>query len=138
MKRKKETPAVAANCQIRSGNNHPFGMLRGFVPLGGMEEKIYRQVREAIPVLDAAVGKLVRLTSGFDVVCPGTENQRKLQAFLKNVNCGRGQVGIDSFLTAYLDSLLTCGRAVGEMVVSGGHMRAVCWGSDGLAMPLWV
>ena len=128
MKRKKEAPAVAANCQIRSGSSHPFGMLRGYMPLGGQEERIYRQVREALPVLDAAVGKLVRLTSGFDVVCPRPENERKLRQFLKTVNCGRGQVGIDSFLTAYLDSLLTCGRAVGEMVVTGGRLGAVCWG----------
>ena len=128
MKRKKEAPAVAANCQIRSGSSHPFGMLRGYMPLGGQEERIYRQVREAVPVLDAAVGKLVRLTSGFDVVCPRPENERKLRQFLKTVNCGRGQVGIDSFLTAYLDSLLTCGRAVGEMVVTGGRLGAVCWG----------
>ena len=42
--------------------------------------------------------------------------------------CGRGQYGIDSFLSAYLDSLLTYGRAVGEMVVAGGRLRAVCWG----------
>jgi len=128
VKRKKEAPAVAANCQIRSGSSHPFGMLRGYMPLGGQEERIYRQVREAVPVLDAAVGKLVRLTSGFDVVCSRPENERKLRQFLKTVNCGRGQVGIDSFLTAYLDSLLTCGRAVGEMVVTGGRLGAVCWG----------
>ena len=35
---------------------------------------------------------------------------------------------MDSFLSAYLDSLLTYGRAVGEMVVTGGKLRAVCWG----------
>ena len=35
---------------------------------------------------------------------------------------------MDSFLSAYLDSLLIYGRAVGEMVVAGGKLRAVCWG----------
>ena len=35
---------------------------------------------------------------------------------------------MDSFLSAYLDSLLTYGRAIGEMVVAGGKLRAVCWG----------
>ena len=35
---------------------------------------------------------------------------------------------MESFLSGYLDSLLTYGRAVGEMVVSGGKIRAVCWG----------
>ena len=42
--------------------------------------------------------------------------------------CGRGQQGIESFLSGYLDSLLTYGRAIGELVVSGGKLRAVCWG----------
>lgn len=125
---KEKAGAVAAQCQIRSGYAHPFAGIRGYIPLGGGEERIYRQVREAVPVLDAAVGKLVRLSSGFDVRCPSEENTQRLRDFLAAVNCGRGQTGIDSFLTAYLDSLLTYGRAVGEMVVSGGKLRAVCWG----------
>ena len=128
MKRKKENLPVAAKCQIRSGNSHPFGMLRGYVPLGGGEERIYRQLREAIPVLDAAIGKLIRLSGGFDVKCPGTEAEKRLREFLRTMPCGRGQVGVDSFLAGYLDSLLTYGRAVGELVVAGRHLRAVCWG----------
>jgi len=129
MRRKKDKPTgTAAVCQLRNGNTHPFSSIRGYIPLGSGEERIYRQMREAIPVLDAAVGKLVRLSGGFDVKCPKGENTQKLQHFLRYVNCGRGQWGIDSFLTAYLDSLLTYGRAVGEMVVSGGHLKAVCWG----------
>jgi hypothetical protein len=79
-------------------------------------------------VLDAAVGKLVRLTGGFRVKCRNAESEKRLEQFLKTVPCGRGQEGIDSFLSGYLDSLLTYGRAVGEMVVAGNHLRAVCWG----------
>ena len=128
MTKESRTQTSAARCQIRSGNVHPFTHLRGYVPLGGGEERIYQQIREAIPVLDAAVGKLIRLSAGFDVRCPSVQNTAQLQQFLKTVNCGRGQRGIDSFLSAYLDSLLVYGRAVGEMVVVGGHMRGVCWG----------
>lgn len=128
MTKESRTQTSAARCQIRSGNVHPFTHLRGYVPLGGGEERIYQQIREAIPVLDAAVGKLIRLSAGFDVRCPSAQNTAQLQQFLKTVNCGRGQRGIDSFLSAYLDSLLVYGRAVGEMVVAGGHMRGVCWG----------
>ena len=119
---------MAAVCQLRSGNRHPFGVVQGFVPLGGGEERVYRQLREAIPVLDAAVGKMVRLCGGFAVKCRNLAAQEKLNAFLKRMPCGRGQMGIDSFLSGYLDSLLTYGRAVGELVVSGGKLRAVCWG----------
>lgn len=127
-RKKKETGTVAAVCQLRSGSAHPFGAMRAFQPLGGGEERIYRELREALPVLDAAVGKMVRLCGGFQPKCRDPEAQKRLEAFLKTVPCGRGQVGMDSFLSGYLDSLLTYGRAVGELVVAGGRLRAVCWG----------
>ncbi|MBE6933847.1 MAG: phage portal protein [Ruminococcaceae bacterium] len=129
MKRKQqEHPLAATACQLRSGQSHPFGALKGFVPLGAGEEQIYRQLREAIPVLDAAVGKLVRLSGGFSVHCRGKESQEKLEKFLREVPCGRGQVGIDCFLSGFTDSLLIYGRSVGEMILDRGHLKAVCWG----------
>ena len=126
-KKRKETGPVAV-CQLRNGQSHPFGALRHFVPLGSGEEEIYRQLREAIPVLDAAVGKLVRLSGGFSVKCRNPLAQKRLEQFLKTLPCGYGQVGIDSFLNCYVDSLLTYGRAVGEMVVVDGRVRGLCWG----------
>ena len=128
MKWKRKEKPVAAVCQLRSADVHPFGALRGFTPLGTGEEQVYRQLREAVPVLDAAVGKLVRLTGGFSVKCVSPTAEQKLKEFLQNVPCGRGQSGVDGFLSGYMDSLLTYGRAIGEMVVAGGKLRAVCWG----------
>ena len=127
-KRKKKDGGPVAVCQLRGGQTHPFGMLRGFTALGAGEEQIYRQMREAVPVLDAAVGKLVRLTGGFCVQCVSKAAQEKLDGFLKNAPCGHGQMGIHSFFGAYLDNLLTYGRAVGELVVAGGKLRGVCCG----------
>ena len=51
--------------------------------------------------------------------------------FLRTVPTGRGQVGIQSFLDCYLDSMLTCGRAVGEIVPdrSGRSIAAVLCGN---------
>lgn len=148
MKRKQqETPLAATACQLRSGMGHPFGALKGFVPLGTGEDQIYRQLREAIPVLDAAVGKLVRLSGGFSVACRNQIAQEKMEAFLKTVPCGHGQVGMDSFLSGFLDSLLVYGRSVGELVVERGRLKAVCWGdvtqlqvmegNDPLQVELW-
>lgn len=128
MRKKASKQTLTAVGQLRSGNTHPYGELRHFVPLGTGEERMYQQIREAIPVLDAAVGKMVRLCGGFEAVCRNPLAQEKLNQFLKTVPCGRGQVGIESFLSGYLDSLLTYGRAVGELVVAGGKLRAVCWG----------
>ena len=43
---------------------------------------------------------------------------------------GRGQCGLGAFLDGYLDSLLTCGRAIGEIVPAAGNrdIAAVLWG----------
>ena len=126
--KRKEKNNIAAVCQLRDGQIHPFGALRGYVPLCRRDEKLYQELREAIPVLDAAVGKLVRLTGGFHVTCRNVIAQQKMEEFLRTIPCGRGQYGINNFLAGYLDSLLTYGRAVGEMVVAGGKLRAICWG----------
>lgn len=127
MKRKQsEQPAGVAATQLRGGQGHPFGSLKAYVPLCGTEFQLYRSMREALPVLDAAITKLVRLVGGFTVTCP--QGQEGLQHFLRTVPCGRAQFGIHSFLSAYLDSLLLYGRAIGEMVVAGGQLAALCWG----------
>ena len=128
MRRNQRGKTPVAVCQLRSGQSHPFGALRSFTPLGSGEEQIYRQMREAIPVLDAAIGKLVRLSGGFSVSCPNGYVQSRLEEFLKTMPCGYGQVGIDSFLSCYVDSLLTYGRAVGEIVMSGDRVTGLCWG----------
>lgn len=113
---------------MREGRNHPFGMLGGVTALGGGELEVYRQIRNAVPILDAAIGKLVRLTGGFTVECGAPAAQKGLRQFLQGVNTGRGQRGIDSFLAAFLQSMLVYGRAVGEMVVGGNEITAVLWG----------
>lgn len=128
MRKKRKEPALSAtSCQLRGTQSHPFGSLRGFVPLGLGEERVYREIREAIPALDAAVGKLVRLSGGFEVKCVNAAAQAAMDRFKREVPCGRGQVGLDSFLGGYVDSLLTVGRAIGEIVVAGGKVRGVCW-----------
>lgn len=127
-KRKQSGTALAARSQLRGGKRAPFRLENQYVPLSRGEMQLYRSLRQSLPILDAAIDKLVRLTGGFSVSCPVPAAERQLQNFLDTVPCGRGQQGIGSFLTSYLDSLLTYGRAVGEMVVSGGQLRAVLWG----------
>ena len=45
-KQREAPPSV----QLRSGERHPFGVLREYVPLGRGEARLYRAVREAVPV----------------------------------------------------------------------------------------
>ena len=112
-KKRAEQTLAAAATQLRGEQGNPFGSLKSYVPLGGGELRLYHSMREAVPLLDAAIGKLVRLCGGFTVEC--AQGQAALAEFLRTVPCGRGQYGIHSFLSAYLDSLLTYGRAIGEL-----------------------
>ena len=113
---KKEPGGGALAVQIREGGRHPFGALDGYVPLRHGEIALYRAIREAVPIVDAAIWKLIRLAGGVQVTCRDKKAQEGLDWFLQHVNTGRGQRGIQSFLDCYLDSMLTCGRAVGEIV----------------------
>lgn len=128
--KKKQTQAGAAAVQLRDGTQHPFGMLEQYVPLKSGEFALYRSIREAVPVLDAAIWKLIRLTGGVSVRCGDQRAQAELDRFLRRVNTGNGQRGIQSFLDEYLDTMITCGRAVGEIVLDrqNGDIAALLCG----------
>ena len=122
---KKEKRRQRLEVQTRREERHPFGALEGYVPLGGGELTLYRAIREAVPLVDAAIGRLVRLAGGVRVTAP--EGQRGLEEFLRTVDVGRGRRGLQAFLDEYLDSMLVCGQGVGEMVVdrSRGEIAAL-------------
>ena len=133
-KREKEQPA-AARAQLRGGETHPFGQLGGYIPLHSPASTLYRSIREAVPIVDAAILKLIRLAGGVEARCPDRHAERLLNEFFSTVPTGRGQRGIQSFLDAYLDSMLTCGRAVGEMVPGRGGREiaaVLCGNIDGV------
>lgn len=106
--------------QLRDGEHHPFGILDGYAPFRTGETKLYRAIREGVPVVDAAIYKLIRMTGGVDISCRDPQAERELRIFLQTVPVGRGQYGMNAFVDVYLDSLLTCGRAVGEIVPTAG------------------
>lgn len=119
--RKRDTGrgAAVAAAQLRDSGRHPFLQLDGYVPLGRGEIGLYRAIREAVPVVDAAICKLVRLCGGVKVVCRDRRAQEGLERFLRTVPAGWGQRGLQAFLDQYLDSMLVCGRGVGEILPSG-------------------
>ena len=115
--KKRKAPAVpAAAVQLRDTGRHPFTQLSGYVPLSRGEMALYRAIREAVPVVDAAICKLIRLCGGITVACREQAAQEELDRFLRTVPVGRGQRGVQAFLDQYLDSMLVCGRGVGEIV----------------------
>ena len=129
---RKKTPKGAETAvQLSRSGIHPFGILDGYVPLGQGEIRLYRAIREAVPVVDAAILKLVRLCGGMTAQCREKAAQEGLDNFLRTVPTGRGQQGIQSFLDRYLDSMITCGRGVGEIVLDreGRDIAAVLCGN---------
>ncbi len=130
---RRERGTAAAAAQLRDGGRHPFVQLDGYTPLGAGEAALYRAVREAVPVVDAASGKLVRLCGGLRVECRDERAREGLERFIRTVNVGRGQRGLQAFLDQYLDSMFVCGRAVGEIVptADGRDIAAVLCGDVG-------
>lgn len=116
-------PTVAV--QTCANASHPFSDIDRYSPLQMGEKDLYLSLREAIPIIDAAIQKLIYLTGGFTVTCPEKYANTQLQEFLRNVQVGSAQTGIDMFMTSYFDSLLTFGTAVGEMVIQKGQIRAL-------------
>lgn len=108
------------------------GSMQTLLPAEDGQLRLYRQLRECVPILDAAIGKLVRLVGGVRLEASDPAAQAALDEFIRSVPCGRGQQGLESFLSAYLNVLFTYGRAVGEVVVSGGRAAALNWGDPAL------
>jgi len=117
-KKQSEKPAAPV-VQLRREESHPFSALDGYVPMSAARAELYRSIREAVPIVDAAIWKLVRLCGGVGVKAADPAAQRGLEKFWKTVDTGWGQRGVQSFLDRYLDDLFTCGQGVGEIVLDG-------------------
>lgn len=123
--KKKNVSRVAAPA-TQTRNRHPFGALDGYVPLGLPQIRLYYTLREAVPVIDAAIFKIVRLTGGFRAECDFAKAQAELDEFVANVPVGGNRQGLSAFVSSYFEQLLTCGTAVGEIVTdTEGNPRAL-------------
>ena len=131
---RKRSESAGLAVQVRNGGKQPFGLLEHYAPLGSGEMALYRSIREAVPIVDAAIWKLIRLVGGVRVICDRKEAQEGMDRFLRTVNTGRGQRGIQNFLDGYLDAMLTCGRGVGEIVPDrqGREIAALLWADPAL------
>lgn len=113
---KSRKPERVAAPVTQNMNRHPFGVIDGYVPLGAPNMRLYKALREAVPVIDAAVFKLVRLTGGFRVECSDKKAQKAVNEFLETVPVGGNRYGISAFVSTYFEQLLTFGTALGEIV----------------------
>ena len=82
------------------------------------ERELYSALRGSVPIIDAAIGKIVRLIGSFDIVTRDGRAQGVADELIKNVSVNSADIGLKGFVSAFLDSLLTYGEAVGEMLPS--------------------
>ena len=107
---------------VQTGGNTGFlKTFEHFSPLSSGQLMFYRNLRNNVPVIDAAIGKLVRLVCAFTLTCPDKYVEEDMQSFFRTVRVGGNSRGLDAFISTYFDELLTCGTAVGEIIptVSG-------------------
>lgn len=88
------------------------------MPLYARDGAVYDGLRHSIPIIDAAIDKIGRLVGGCVPVCEDASAQAELEQFFRQVPVGASSCGMESFVRCYLDSLLTYGSAVGEIVLS--------------------
>ena len=89
--------------------------------------ELYKSLRENVPVIDAAVGKLIRLIGSFELYGADDITTQEIRRFCVRVRCGASGIGLKQFILCYLDQLLTYGMAVGEIVpdMSGRGIAAM-------------
>lgn len=107
------------NCSDLSFIADPFG------------KEIFEKLRQSVPIIDAAIMKIIRLTGGFRIVCSDERLQPFLDDFCNNVPVGLTGRSVSTFADSFLDDLLTYGSAVGEIVHDTENCRiAGLWIAD--------
>ena len=109
-----------ASTQTSAGNS-----FQNLYPSAVINPDLYRSLREAVPIIDTAIYKLVRLTGGFQVKTNNGKNQSQLDEFVKNISVnGTGQ-GLQHFIDIYFEQLLTYGTSAGEIITNGNEIHSL-------------
>lgn len=83
--------------------------------------KNYKTIRDSIPIVDAAISKIIRLIGGFKIDTANPIISKQVNNFLDNVIIVGNGNGINNFISCYLDSLLTYGNAIGEIILDSNN-----------------
>ena len=106
-------PDIGAEMPSRTGSESLF---RLSADASCCEKELYSKLRAEVPIIDACIGKIIRLVGGFRVEAVDPDFQPALDRFIKNVRVGASGRSLNTFADSYLDSLLTYGCALGEIV----------------------
>ena len=113
---KTETKKSAVVVDTDRESRQPFSLLNRKSMLSRPEFEVFDAIREAVPVVGAAIEKIIRLVGDFTVECDSASAEKELESFLQHVPSGACNRGVNSFAVSFLDSLLMYGTAVGEIV----------------------
>ena len=83
------------------------------------EKELYDRLRAAVPVIDAAIQKVIRLTGGFRLICEDERLQPELDRFCETVPVGLTGQSIGTFADCRRDRRRCKGPA---------HRRPLEWG----------
>lgn len=120
-KRRKASPVQTPQLVQAHRESDPVYQIPNHVTAA--EKELYDRLRCAVPIIDAALMKIVRLTGGFRVKCSDERYQPLLDEFADNVPVGLTGKSIYTFADSWLDSMLTYGSAVGEIVTDCSGCR---------------
>ena len=119
---KKETEEIPVLPSPQSSiSRGELPLLRNYSPLRRSEIELYKSLRQSVPIIDAALDRIVRLVGDFEVIPEDSRAKKPLKDFLDNVLCAGGNHGIYPFIITYINDLLTYGEAVGEIVLSSDN-----------------
>ena len=116
---KKKNDGIPVMQTASRENSHPFLDINRYTPLTNSEYSLYSSLREAVPIVDAALDKIVRLVGEFRIKCINKNVEQQMNDFIQVVKSGGCNKGMATFFSVYLNQLLTFGTAVGEIVLSG-------------------
>lgn len=108
---------VQTSLAVSSRSRSRFSLLDNYHTAMNIELDLYDTLREAIPIIDAALLKIIRLIGGFKIECRSSNAQESLEQFCRSIQVGAVSQGLESFICTYLDNLLQYGNAVGEIVL---------------------
>lgn len=117
-KKKKSNFPTVQTAPAQEQKKHPFSQIRNYKPDAVCELKLYKSIKEAVPIIDAAISKIIRLTGEFEIECENEDIQKEINNFIRNVHVNSCSTGANQFILSHLNQLLTYGTAVGEIVVN--------------------
>ena len=126
-KKNGDKPSVDSSLSVQTAaeSNHPFTYLNSYTPLSSPDDRLYKSVREGLPIIDSAITKIIRLMGGFEFSCADKSVDEAMNAFFSTINVGGNQQGIQAFVDNFMSQLLTYGSAIGEMVADGDGLYAL-------------